>query len=86
MKINPTWSSHLPQEEREKFENRVKGSKDVLDRLLTLISQKEEELNRSENVLAQYDNPNWHFRQAHQNGYRSCQSKIQKLINLDQGY
>lgn len=79
------WTNHLSDEKAKlEFEQMLLRSKPVLERLRTLVQNKEEELNRSENSLSQYDNTNWAYRQAHQNGFRSCQDRILKLINPDQ--
>lgn len=79
------WSAHLKTDkDKQEFENLVLRAKPVLDRLRVLVENKEEELSSFENSLKAYDNPNWHFRQAHINGYKSCQSRLLKLITLDQ--
>lgn len=79
------WTNHIKDDkEKLEFEQQVLRAKPVLDRLKFLVEQKEDELNRYEDSLVQYDNNNWAFRQAHQNGFRSCQSRVLKLIDLDQ--
>lgn len=82
--IEKVWTAHLEtEEEKEKFYRSVVSAKAVLDRLAQLIDNKENELTGSEISLKSYDNPNWAYRQAHMNGYRSCGLRLKRLLNLD---
>lgn len=79
------WTSHLQeQEEKEKFQRAVRGSKPVLERLKDILNDQENELNRAETDPRNYEVPNWDYRQAHNNGYRQCLYILKKLIDLDQ--
>ena len=79
------WTSHLASaEDKEKFQNHIKGSRDVLDRLIEILDEKEKEYTNMELSISIYDQSNWAERQAHMNGYRSCSQSIRKLIDLDQ--
>ena len=75
------WTKHLKAEEKERFRNSVYGSKTVLDRLDDLLSEYEQDLEKTE---VDYNSPNWDYRQADANGYRRCLKKIKQLITLDQ--
>lgn len=79
------WTKNLKtNEERDNFNNQVLSAKPVLDRLVQILSEREEELERSERSLKAYDNPNWAYMQAHKNGYYSMLQNVRDLINLDQ--
>lgn len=79
------WTANLQtDEEKERFQNSLKGSKIVLDRLAEILVNKEMELDRSQKSLKQYESPNWAFSTAHKNGYASAIQNIRDLINLDQ--
>lgn len=79
------WTQHLTNpEEKKQFENTVQAAKPVLERLKQLIEQKESSLEFQEMSLTSYDNPNWPYRQAHQNGFKQCLTAYKKLLTLDQ--
>jgi hypothetical protein len=78
------WTSHLDNTEKENFEKSVFASRRVLDRLRALLEIREKSMDRYENGLKQFENPNWAERQAFQNGIRSEREYLKKLINLDQ--
>lgn len=79
------WTANLQtDEEKERFQNSLKGSKVVLDRLTEILNVKEMDLDRNMKSLKQYETPNWAFATAHKNGYASALSNIRELINLDQ--
>lgn len=79
------WTKNIrSDEEKERFQNTLLGSKEVFNRLIDLLDEKEKELDRSNKNLNDYDSPNWAYRQAHKNGYSSALSFIKTLIDLDQ--
>lgn len=78
------WTKGMSAEEAERFKNSFKSSKMVLDRLMELLIEYENKIDRDESNITVYDNPNWAFRQAHFNGDRSRLNKIKTLINPDQ--
>jgi hypothetical protein len=78
------WTSHLAtDEEKKRFENEIRGSRHVLDRIRDLIKADLSGLEASENSAKVYDLPNWDYRQAHKNGSRATYETILKLLNLD---
>jgi hypothetical protein len=78
------WTANLQtDEEKERFQNSLKGSKVVLDRLDQILTNKEMDLDRSTKSIKQYQTPNWGFETAHKNGYASALTQIRDLINLD---
>lgn len=78
------WTKHLNDEEKQRFENKILSAKEVLDRLTVLISEEEKQLSLSETSLKDFDLPNWEYRQAFKNGYRSCLNVMRRLVDLDQ--
>jgi hypothetical protein len=79
------WTKNLSTPtDKEYFQNRILGAKDVLDRLIVLINEKEQTLDRSEMSIEVYNTPCWENRQAHKNGNREAFHWLRKLINLDQ--
>jgi hypothetical protein len=78
------WFSNLASEdEKDNFVGAVVGSKPVLDRLLDILKEEEDRLDRSEMDPRVYDLANWEYRQAHKNGFRSCLNLVYKIINID---
>jgi len=73
------WTSNLPKEEVETFEKKLKGSKEVLRRLLQLVEEEyrvsDKEMHKRENFFM----PAWAEKQAYELGY---QKFAQKMINL----
>lgn len=78
------WTKHLNDEEKQRFENKILSAKEVLDRLTVLISEEEKQLSLSETSIKDFDLPNWEYRQAFKNGYRSCLNVMRRLVDLDQ--
>lgn len=79
------WTKHLKtDEEKDRFRNKVNSAKVVLQRLIELLDEEEDSLDRSELSQMAYDNANWPYLQAHKNGYRQALSIVKKIITLDQ--
>lgn len=79
------WTKHLKDpEEASQFENTVRSSKSVLDRLCTLMQEDDQAQNASSLDPASFNSPNWGHKQASLIGYRACLYKYMKLIDLDQ--
>ena len=72
------------QEDKQKLEASILGSKIALNRLKDLMKEDEDALNSKEVGSKAYDLPNWEYRQADANGYRRCLREYMKLLNLDQ--
>lgn len=78
------WTQHLTNpEDKKAFENELRGSKNVLNRLKTLMEEQETSLDYQELSLKAYDNPSWSHKQAHVNGIRQCIAFNKTLLNLD---
>lgn len=79
------WTQHLSEDEDKKaFEREVRGCKLVLDRLLTMLNEDLNALDRSEQDQRIYTIPNWDYIQAHKNGIRQEINVIKRIIDLDQ--
>jgi hypothetical protein len=79
------WTQHLKdKEEKEDFEKHVWSAKPVLDRLMQLLTNSIDGIEKSEISLKNYDLPNWDYRQADYNGYKRALMEIKTLIDLDQ--
>lgn len=78
------WTKHLKdQEDIKNFQNQVKSAKPVLDRLLVLLTAREDQIDRSELDIRSFDNPNWAYKQAFKNGCSSEIYALKKLISID---
>lgn len=78
------WTRNLSSEtEKEEFERRLYGAREVLDRLSSLIAERELSMDVSERGLKQFENPNWAYRQAFNNGLRSAFNIVKTLISPD---
>ncbi len=78
------WTKHLKTEEdKERFKNKLKGSKVVLERLQALLDEEKSGLESAEISSKIYDSPNWDYKQAHTNGFKAALKMVSKLITLD---
>ena len=74
------WTKNLKnQEDKDRFENSLIGSKIVMDRLVELIDEYEKSLTRSETDVRTFETPGWAYKQAYKNGYRACLQKMKEL-------
>ena len=79
------WTSHLnTEDEKKQFRNDVLSAKSVLDRLIQIIDEDVNNLDRSELDQRVYSIPNWSHLQAHKNGNRQSYAAIRQMIDLDQ--
>lgn len=78
------WTKHIKDpKEKEDFEKYLRGSKQVFDRLRTIIEEYDHALQKQEISPKAFDNPNWANRQAYVNGHRYGLAAIKDLINMD---
>lgn len=79
------WTSHLKtDEEKKSFQNEVISAKGVLERLIQMIDEDVNQLDKSELDQRVYSIPNWSHLQAHKNGNRQSYAAIRQMIDLDQ--
>lgn len=77
------WTSHLPEEQRDSFKNEVFGSRRVLERLEQMLKEEQKGLELAEISPQFYDTPNWDYKQAHTNGFKSALNMVYKILTLD---
>lgn len=79
------WTKHIKDlNEKSKFESQIYSSREVLNRLREILKDEELALDRSETDIKVFDSPNWAYKQAYKNGYRSCLEVMDRLVDLDQ--
>src|SRR5437016_6373951 len=79
------WTKNLKDADtKSKFEKKLLSSKPVLERLTQLLDERQEHLDANELSVKSFDNPNWAYKQAFNNGFRSALNIAKKLIDLDQ--
>lgn len=77
------WYKHLDQQEDiNNFKRTVISAGAVLERQNAILDEMEADIDRHELNPTVYDKPNWHYRQADNNGYRRCLKQIRMLITL----
>jgi hypothetical protein len=80
------WTDHLEtEEEKKRFRDYVRGSRELLNRLKEILEAQEANFDSIESSPKQFDNPNWDYKQAYRNGQRSAVRAILTLIDLDRG-
>jgi len=79
------WTKNLKdQDEKSNFENKVKSSRAVLERLSEIIDDQDRAINTTEISINTFDQPNWALKQAYIQGYKARGNKLKLLIDLDQ--
>ena len=80
------WTKHLKTEaEKKEFEASVRHDTLVLGRLLEIIEDKINSLDREEITPSSYENSAWAYKQAHINGTRQGLTTVKNLLSfLDQ--
>lgn len=78
------WTSHLKdQTTKDNFEDQIRRSQEVLERLDALLKQELAQQEATELTVKAFDTPNWAERQAFYNGYRAALNTVTKIINID---
>lgn len=78
MPLNSRWFTGVKSEDKTKREETVRNSRFIFDILVQIIEADLKELNADKD--ADYDNPSWAFKQAHNNGYRKAVTNFLKLL------
>lgn len=79
------WTIHLKTEkEKTDYKESLKRAKWVLDDLKAIFDMRINSLDRNELTLKQFDNPNWAYKQAFNNGFRAAMEVCRKYVDLDQ--
>lgn len=84
MNLNTLWIQHLPKEERESFKQAVLAeSRNVaLRRLRDLISNKRLIIENEECNTINYNQTNWAYLQAHNNGARQMLKMLEDMLSF----
>lgn len=76
------WVRHLKTEkEKKEFFELLLSSRQILDRLLQLVREKQSQIERTEIDPTKYDS-GYAFLQAHLNGKRAGLTEIEKLVEF----
>jgi hypothetical protein len=80
--ISTAWISNLPKEERDSFISFLMSNYDnpSLIRLKELVVAKRLSLEASERSSSVYDNANWAYLQAHNNGANQALKFVEDLL------
>lgn len=76
------WTSHLPEDQKQQFTNTVLSSRTVLERLQQLLDEEKISLETAEISPKIYETPNWDYKQAHTNGFKSALQMVSRIITL----
>jgi hypothetical protein len=76
------WSRHLPDDRRKNFEDLVKNSTTVLERLRQLIDEELNALDGKEETESDFDSPAWAQKQAFRNGKRTGLKRVRQLLSF----
>ncbi len=77
--INSVWTSGVPASERERISSMVKGSPQILNRLLEIIKTKMTALETVNET--DYSCPSWSHKQAHLNGKKEALRDMMTLFS-----
>jgi hypothetical protein len=72
------WFMDLPKDQQEDFKKQVSSSKDVLEKLESILKTKIKEITLSED----YDNPSWAYKQADRNGYNRALTEVLNILKF----
>lgn len=78
------WTSNLQNnpEAKEAFEALLKNNTSILERLKTILAQRDKELEQYTFTLSSYIESGWPYTQAHINGRRAMIQEINKLLTF----
>lgn len=77
------WTKNLKtDEDRKRFETFLRNSKSILERLETIIDEKEQSLINRENSYSDFEDPNWAYKQAFRNGVRAAYASVKNYTKL----
>ena len=76
------WTKNLPPERKQGFEDALRNSTLVIDRLRQIMNEWEQSLLAEETTKDQYSSPSWAMLQAHRNGSREIIKKVRDLTDF----
>lgn len=84
MKLDLIWFLNEKDEsKRDQIRSLVTNSTAILSRLSKILDKKINETDRQIISRDTFDNPNWAYKQAYDNGYVQALKEIQALTNLE---
>lgn len=76
------WTQHLRDpKEKEELEKAIRSAKPVLDRLKDMVEDQIKQVASSELDVNAFDNPNWAYKQAYKNGYKTSLRFLETILN-----
>ena len=78
--LNLRWVKGVPKDRVENLEKLVRNSHIVLSRLKEIVEEDLKDLNK--HPEADYSNPAWAFKQAHENGKQEYARQMLSLLNF----
>lgn len=81
-KLPLAWSKGLSPKEKEDLEYVLRNNKILISAFLKLLDQMEQEEDRAETNLSEYDSPSWSHKQADRNGARRAYRKVKTLFTF----
>jgi hypothetical protein len=84
-KLSLEWLKGVPPDRKDGYEQVIRNSTIMAERLLALCDEWEADLDRAECKIADYDTPSWSQKQAHRNGDRSRIRKLRDLLSFLHG-
>jgi hypothetical protein len=81
--MHSLWTSHLKQNEKEKFTQYVKNNTTLLNRLRDIVDEKIKSAERSQIDKENYDSAAWPYLQADLIGTIRALKSIRDIINVD---
>lgn len=79
------WTANITnssKETKESFEDLLRNSTKILDRLVQIVEERERSLDKIDYSLSSYENPNWACKQAHINGRKAELQALKQLITI----
>lgn len=78
------WTANIANspKDKEDFNQSLKLSTKVLDRLRDIVEEKKASIEYSEHSSSSYKEPSWACYQAHLNGKRAAYTEILQLLNI----
>ncbi len=84
--IATVWTSHLKsKEDKEDFENTLRSrlnGDSITDRLVAIIKNRLDQIERQESSITNYDSSAWPYRQADMNGRRAELKVLLSLLTI----
>lgn len=82
--VSAAWTQGMNKEEKDAFLSilSLEEKSKVYERLLSIVQSRRRALETSEIIGTAYDNPNWAYKQAHNNGARQMLQFIETLLDF----